>query len=116
SSDDHQCFTRLKKAGIVDGYVNFSSPLAERYYYQWLFPGRGYENPTSLHELIRKVIGSMSASALARSVALEDDFPKEAVFQHQFMVSLAMHTTSTCYILPRPVNLPRASMERLTFI
>ncbi|KUF86723.1 hypothetical protein AM587_10001003 [Phytophthora nicotianae] len=103
SRDEHECFTRLKKAGIVTevgGYVWFSSPLAGRYYYKWLFPGRGYENPTSLHELIRKVIGSMSASALDRSVVRNDDFPNEAVFQHQFMSTLAQHTTSTCYICP----------------
>ncbi|KAL8012180.1 putative AAA+ ATPase domain, P-loop containing nucleoside triphosphate hydrolase [Plasmopara halstedii] len=103
SRDEHECFTRLTKAGIVTevgGYVWFTSPLAERYYYKWLFPGRGYENPTSLHELIRKAIESMSASALKQSVVRNDDFPKEAVFQHQFMATLARHTTSTCYICP----------------
>ncbi|KAF4027937.1 putative AAA domain-containing protein [Phytophthora infestans] len=103
SDDEMQCFTRLKKAGIVfeDGaYVNFTSPLAERYYYKWLFPGRGYVNPTSLYELVRKAIGSMSASVLKQSVVREYDFPKEAVFQHQFMAALALHTMNTCYICP----------------
>ncbi|KAG7375616.1 hypothetical protein PHYPSEUDO_000460 [Phytophthora pseudosyringae] len=41
SHDEEQYFTRLKKAGIVfedGGYVKFTSPLAERYYYKWLFP------------------------------------------------------------------------------
>ncbi|POM66509.1 Hypothetical protein PHPALM_17622 [Phytophthora palmivora] len=102
--DEKQCFTRLMKAGIVrqdgDGYVMFVSPLAERYYNKWLFPNRADCNPKSLQELIRKVIGSMSASVLRQSVVYTDNFPKEAAFQHQFMAALALHTLQTCYICP----------------
>ncbi|KAL3664642.1 hypothetical protein V7S43_010391 [Phytophthora oleae] len=76
---DHQeALKSLQKSGIVTdvgGYVKFTSPIAERYYYRWLFPTRARKNPTSLHELIRKAIGSMPAIALKQSVARKGDFP-----------------------------------------
>jgi hypothetical protein len=63
--------TRLNKAGIVrqdkDGNVIFASHLAERFY-RWLFPNRAACNPKSLHDLLRKMIGSLSASMLKQSV------------------------------------------------
>lgn len=77
-------------------YVSFASPLAERYYSKWLFPNRGDDNPTSLHELIRKV----SATVLRQSVVRKNSFPKEAAFQHQFMAGLALYSHPTCYICP----------------
>jgi hypothetical protein len=102
--DEKRSFTRLIKAGIVrqvkDGNVIFASHLAERFYSRWLFPNRGASNPKSLHDLLRKVIGSLSASMLKQSVVHPDSFPKEATFQHQFMAALALHTHPSCYICP----------------
>ena len=97
--DEKRCMIRLEKAGIVEqdsiGYIKLTSPLAERYYSCWLFPNRASYNPNSLQELIRKVIASMSASLLLQSVVSNENFLKEAVFQHQFMEGLTLHTAPT---------------------
>jgi hypothetical protein len=65
-----------------------------------LFPNHAACNPKSLHDLLRKVIGSLSASMLKKSVVHPDNFPKEATFQHQFMAALALHSHPLCYIFP----------------
>ncbi|KAF0713466.1 Aste57867_4320 [Aphanomyces stellatus] len=93
----------LEMAGILvtspDNFICFSSPLAKRYIFEKIFPERNNENPTSLDELIEKVIGSMSAHTLSQST-VQRKFPKEAVFQHLFMAGLALHTKPTCAICP----------------
>ncbi|KAG7377058.1 hypothetical protein PHYPSEUDO_012238 [Phytophthora pseudosyringae] len=102
--DEISCFTRLMKAGIITqdatSFVKFTSPLATRYYSKYLFPKRGHHNPSSLNELIRKVIGNMSARVLRQSTVDKNDFPKEATFQHQFMEGLALWTEPACSICP----------------
>ncbi|KAJ3194109.1 hypothetical protein HDU82_002567, partial [Entophlyctis luteolus] len=86
--EDEQSYASLKKSGILvelgNGDFAFSSPLAKRYYFKWIFPNRSITAPTSLHELVRNVIGSMSSNLLAQST-VADDFPKETVFQHLFL-------------------------------
>ncbi|KAG9415622.1 hypothetical protein AC1031_000005 [Aphanomyces cochlioides] len=104
ADEDDPCFLNLKKGGIIveDDYrlVRFSSPLAEKYYSKWLLPNRAFENPSSLRDLIEKVVGSMSASALRQSIVGKSNFPKEATFQHQFMQGLALNTHVSCSICP----------------
>ncbi|KAL8017135.1 putative bacterial Pleckstrin domain, P-loop containing nucleoside triphosphate hydrolase [Plasmopara halstedii] len=104
ADEDNRCIVTLKKAGIivedVDQLVRFSSPLAEKYYSKCLFPNRALANPSSLRELITRIVGNMSASALRQSVVGETNFPKEAIFQHQFMEGLALNTHRTCLICP----------------
>ncbi|KAL3659831.1 hypothetical protein V7S43_015133 [Phytophthora oleae] len=104
ADEDNLCFVTLKKAGIivedVDQLVRLPSPLAEKYYSRWLFPNRAVANPSSLHELITKVVGNMSASVLRQSVVGETNFPKEATFQRIFMEGLALNTHRTCSICP----------------
>ncbi|OWY90966.1 Crinkler (CRN), partial [Phytophthora megakarya] len=102
--DERSCFIRLMKTGIIardaKSFVKFTSPLATRYYFKYLFPKRGHHNPSSLNELIRKVIGNMSARVLMQSTVDKNDFPNEATFKHQFMEGLALWTESTCSICP----------------
>nr|KAE8929728.1 hypothetical protein PF009_g20166 [Phytophthora fragariae] len=102
--DERSCFTRLMEAGIIaedaNSLVKFTSPLATRYYSKYLFPKRGHHNPSSLNELIRKVIGNMSARVLRQSTVDKNDFLKEATFQHQFMEGLALWTEPACSICP----------------
>ncbi|KAG1689663.1 hypothetical protein DVH05_002021 [Phytophthora capsici] len=104
TDEDNLCLLTLKKAGILveDAYrhVKFSSPLAEKYYIQWLFPTRAGANPLSLRELITSVIGNMSARVLRQSVVDDANFPKEATFQHLFMEGLILNTSATCSICP----------------
>jgi hypothetical protein len=76
---------------------NVTSPLAEIFYSQFMFPNCAHCRPKSLQELIQKVNASMSASVLRQSVIGTDNFPKKAVFQHLFMTGLlALYTTPTC--------------------
>jgi hypothetical protein len=102
SAQDNKIFSALKKAGILadlsGNSVGFSSPLAKRYYFKWIFPKRTPDAPSSLRELIEKVISSMSSSVLKNSTLGE--FPKEAVFQHLFMEGLALYTSPGCSICP----------------
>jgi hypothetical protein len=100
--DDHS-YSSLKKAGILvefpDTTYGFSSPLAKRYYFKWIFPNRSLTTPSILPELIGNVISRMSATILKNSTR-PGDFPKEAVFQHLFMEGLANLTPPTCSICP----------------
>jgi hypothetical protein len=94
-SNHEASYLLLKKAGILvehpDSTFGFSSLLAKRYYFDWIFPNRSESQPVSLLELIKKVIGNMSALTLKNSTIL-GDFPKAAVFQHLFMEGLVFYT------------------------
>jgi hypothetical protein len=100
---DEDSYLSLKKAGILvefpDKTFGFTSLLAKRYYFKWIFPNRSETTPSSLSELIKKVIGNMSATILKNSTR-PGDFPKEAVFQHLFMEGLARYTPPNCCICP----------------
>jgi hypothetical protein len=100
---DEDSYSSLKKAGILVeisvSHFGFSSPLAKRYYFKWIFPNRSQTAPSSLQELICKVVSSMSSTVLQKSTH-PGDFPKEAVFQHLFMEGLALHTPPDCSICP----------------
>ncbi|KAK1933871.1 hypothetical protein P3T76_011631 [Phytophthora citrophthora] len=97
-------FKRLFEKGIIvqgeDSLVKFTSPWAVRYYFPFLFPIRGYPNPSSLGKLVRKAIGSMSAKVLKESTMDENGFPQQATLEHQFMEGLARWTAPTCSICP----------------
>ena len=103
NQQDEESYSSLKKAGILvelsDSTFSFSSQLAKRYYFKWIFPKRSDTAPESLIELVRNVISSMSATTLQNSTRL-GDFPKEAVFQHLFMEGLASFTPPNCSICP----------------
>ena len=96
-------YSSLQKAGILvelpDSTFNFTSPLAKRYFFKWIFPNRSEDAPSSLQELIKNVISNMSSTILKNST-LPGDFPKEAVFQHLFMEGLALNTPPHCCICP----------------
>ena len=100
---DMDSYSSLLKAGILvqfpDKSFGFSSPLAYRYYFQWLFPNRSSTPPSNLFELVKNVISSMSATMLRYSTTA-GDFPKEAVFQHLFFEGLALFTQPNCSICP----------------
>ena len=103
NQQDEDSYLSLKKAGILvqfpDATFGFSSQLAKRYYFKWIFPNRSDSVHSSLPDLIRSVISSMSANTLKNSTKA-GDFPKEAVFQHLFMEGLASFTPPSCSICP----------------
>jgi hypothetical protein len=100
---DGESYSSLENAGILElpdsKSFGFSSPLAKRYYFKWLFPSRSETSPSSLQELIRKVVSNMSCTALTNS-SLPGDFPNKAVFQLQFVEGLALHTPPCYSICP----------------
>ncbi|KAI9321164.1 hypothetical protein BDR26DRAFT_883581 [Obelidium mucronatum] len=100
-SNDAISLFNLQKAGILverNGLIGFSSPLAQQYYIQWLFPYRSSTPPESLHALLKSCIQNFSPSLLAQSAV--DGFPKEATFQHLLMEGLAKFTPPGCAICP----------------
>ena len=103
-NDKQDCYKKLLKCGILtinaEGKTEFSSPMALKYYMEYLFPERSSENPVSIKELVMKVIEGMSASVLRQSVVSGEQFPKEAVFQHLFMQGLVLCTLPNCVICP----------------
>ena len=103
NQQDNHSYSSLKKAGILvefpDTTYGFSSQLAKRYYFKWIFPNRSPTAPSTLVGLIGNVVSSMSATILKNSTR-PGDFPKEAVFQHLFMEGLATLTPPTCSICP----------------
>ncbi|KAJ3399638.1 hypothetical protein HDU80_007706 [Chytriomyces hyalinus] len=100
-AENENTYALLEKTGILvelpDSTFAFSSPLAKRYYFKWVFPNRSSSMPTSLHELVRNVVESMSSNLLHHS-AVAGDFPKEAVIQHLFLDGLARFTKADCSI------------------
>ena len=101
NQNDMDSFLSLKKAGILvelpNNSVAFSSQLAKRYFFKWMFSNRALESPSNLSDLIFKVISNMSATMLKNST-VKGDFTKEAVFQHLFMEGLALFTSPECCI------------------
>lgn len=95
--------TELEKRGVLTrdaGEVKFSSVIAKRYYTQFFFPNRAEKCPDTLCELIKLAIGNMSSTLLNNSVVYSTHFPKETVFQHEFMSGLARSLPANNHICP----------------
>lgn len=92
----------LQKCGILvsnGDLIDYSSPLARRYFFKWLFPNRSPNNPSNLKELITKAIKDISASFLEQSTPSTDDFPKVAVFlfdKRDFIEKVHMYQGGCC--------------------
>jgi hypothetical protein len=101
---DTKTFLSFKKAGVLIpdalNRYSFASSLTRRYFFDFVFPNRGIRIPTSLHFLVKDAICAMSSINLKNSTIDANDFPKEAVFQHEFMSSLAHLLPPSCYICP----------------
>ncbi|KAE9073248.1 hypothetical protein PF010_g25145 [Phytophthora fragariae] len=108
AEENKECFMILKKTGVLvqenKQLVRFSSPMAERFYFKRLVPRFAHFDPKSVRELITKVLGSLSASALRASVDGSHGFPDEITFRQQLMKGIALNTTYTCSTCP---ELPR---------
>ncbi len=103
--ESHSILRSLIKGGAlvqISSYEYcFSSPLAKRFYFKHIFPQRSaMQVPADIFALVKYAIEQMSASNLLKSTVKLDDFPKEAVFQHEFMAGLAAALPPSCYICP----------------
>lgn len=96
NDEERDCIIDLKTSGIIvedrDEKEEFTSPLAGRFYYRWQFWDRSYRDPSSLHGLIRSVIGNMSASELK--------FPTARTFQRLLLEGFVRFTRRNCLVCP----------------
>lgn len=104
-SKEHQStLEMLEKCGLLfqdaDGRYDFTSALAKRFYFKKFFPNKPENTPNSLKDLVKDAIQRMSSLVFEKSIANEEDFPKEAVFQHEFMAGLHASLPPRCGICP----------------
>jgi hypothetical protein len=102
---DDEAIIMLIKAGILKESMQFSSPIAKRFYYNQVFPRapRDSEVPETLDDLIVEATKKLSARRLkgARQEAsgvLQS--PKEAVYQQLFHESFASLLPVSYRIIP----------------
>lgn len=102
---EEQPVTRLIKAGILAETGRFTSPFAQRFYYQIVFPRApsSADLPPTLDELIIQATQKLSARRLR--VARQEingklQNPKEAVFQQLFHEAMASLLPVSYRIIP----------------
>ena len=97
NEEDGNFILHLQKTGIltpsVNGHISFTSPVARRFYADFLFTHRADVNPKSVCQLLQNAIQSLSPESL-RKAAVTRNFPKEAVFQHMMWEALTLCTTA----------------------
>jgi len=103
-SESKKILVQLLKGGVLEEVswdsFRFSSPLAKRFYFGYVFPNRSMVVPSSVFDLVRGAIQNMSSATLQNATVDGNDFPKETVFQHEFMAGLAAVLPPRCYICP----------------
>jgi hypothetical protein len=97
--------TTLVKAGILTESARFTSPIAERFYYNKVFPraASGTDVPVSLDNLIVRATAITSARRLRVASSTKDGVaqsPKEAVFQQLFHEAIASLLPVSYRIIP----------------
>ena len=96
---------KVIKAGILDKTLRFASPIAERFYYRMIFPGRSQgKEPETLDELVTEATRTLSATRL-RNAREEDPAggyksPKEAVYQQLFHEAMSSVLSIGYRIIP----------------
>ena len=104
-AESQKLFYQMMAAGIItekDGYVEFTSQLAQRYFCYLLFSNRSADpSPLSFGKAIIQALRNISAYSLSQSVIPEPDpsFPKEPTFQHLFMDALMAVTPPSARVL-----------------
>jgi hypothetical protein len=86
------------RAGILGRTGDFACVGATWFYNRNCFPHRAFSVPSSLDDLVRLSVASLSASRLKRSSV--DGFPKEAAFQHFFNEAMSTHLTIDNFLIP----------------
>lgn len=97
--------TKLVKAGILTESARFTSPIAERFYYNKVFPraSSGTDVPESLDDLIVRATERISARRLRVASSTKDGVvqsPKEAVLQQLFHEAIASLLPVSYRIIP----------------
>lgn len=97
--------TKLVKAGVLTESGLFTSPIAERFYYNKVFPraSSGTDIPVSLEDLIVRATERTSARRLRVASSTKDGVvqsPKEAVYQQLFHEAIASLLPVSYRIIP----------------
>lgn len=103
--EDRNTSDRLLDSGILaiskpTGTVDFSSRLAQRYYFDTLYPSRSSKQPESLPDLVEQAICKLPLNVIQQSVQV-GHFPIDATVQYLFMNALAECTASNVVIHPQ---------------
>ncbi|KAL3904848.1 MAG: hypothetical protein SGILL_009910, partial [Bacillariaceae sp.] len=98
SQEDDELLAPYVRAGILGRNGNFSCIAAMWFYNSRCFPGRTWDVPASIDDLILLSVQKLSASRLRNS--LQTEFPKEAAFQHFFNEAMSMNLTNTNFLIP----------------
>jgi hypothetical protein len=98
SQDEDELLAPYVRAGILGRNGKFSCIAATWFYNSRCFPGRTWDVPASIDDLILLTVQKLSASRLRNS--LQDEFPKEAAFQHFFNEAMSMNLTNTNFLIP----------------
>lgn len=99
---DDKAIIMLIKAGILKESMQFSSPIAKRFYYNQVFPRapRDSEVPETLDDLIVEATKKLSARRLKGARQTVSENPKEAVYQQLFHESFASLLPVSYRIIP----------------
>lgn len=97
--------TKLVKAGVLTESGRFTSPIAERFYYNKVFPraSSGTDIPISLDDLIVRATERTSARRLRVASSTKNGVvqsPKEAVYQQLFHEAIASLLPVSYRIIP----------------
>jgi hypothetical protein len=102
--DDTIILLNLVRGGVVvetsPGNYSFASEITKRFFFNRIFPSKVSVLPCTIVDLVKSAICLMSATALLKATIDAADFPKEAVFQHEFMSGLSASLPPTCYVCP----------------
>lgn len=98
SQENDELLAPYVRAGILGRDGDFSCLAAMWFYNSCCFPGRTWSVPASIDDLITLSVEKLSASRMRNS--LQDDFPKEAAFQHFFNEAMSMNLTNTNFLIP----------------
>ena len=98
SQEDDELLAPYVRAGILGRNGNFSCIAAMWFYNSRCFPGRTWDVPESIDDLVILSVQKLSASRIRNS--LQTEFPKEAAFQHFFNEAMSMNLTNTNFLIP----------------
>ena len=104
AEENEKDFDILQRVGLLleteDGTYKYTSPLAKRYISKKLHPRRSPSLPQNIDDLVKKVIQTMSSSAIQNSYVNKDSCPKEATFQHMWWNGLLKCTPASVHVCP----------------
>ncbi len=98
SHEDDELLASYVRAGILGCHGKVSCIAVMWLYNSRCFPGRTWNVPASIDDLILLSVQKLSASRLQNS--LQEDFSKETALQHFFSKAMSVDLTNTNFLIP----------------